>query len=199
MTGVHIYNTAVSRRQYTKQANQSTCERISQGVSVHALSTLDSLSANRLSVYLQPEVSLLPTAGGPSARWVNADLQPMTNTANSTHQQHDSKNGLGVLGVLGVSCPRAGRQNKLLTASSLRISGVSWVSWVKSKLSRVRVRAHTRTCAHNRFANRQDTRDTPLTEPGTDPHTVENRGLGCPTRQTGQAGHPGRLGVSDNE
>jgi len=49
-------------------------------VSVHALSTLDSLSANRLSVYLQPEVSLLPTAGGPSARWVSADLQSMTHT-----------------------------------------------------------------------------------------------------------------------
>jgi len=80
MTGVHIYNTAVSRRQYTKQANQSTCERISQGVSVHALSTLDSLSANRLSVYLQSELSLLSTAAGPSARWVSADLQSMTHT-----------------------------------------------------------------------------------------------------------------------
>jgi len=78
MTGVHIYNTAVSRRQYTKQANQSTCERISQGVSVHALSTLDSLSANRLSVYLQSELSLLSKASGPSARRVSADLQPMT-------------------------------------------------------------------------------------------------------------------------
>ena len=80
MTGVHIYNTAVSRRQYTKQANQSTCERISQGVAIHALSTLDSLSANRLSVYLQSELSLLSTAAGPSARWVSADLQSMTHT-----------------------------------------------------------------------------------------------------------------------
>ena len=99
MTGVHIYNTAVSRRQYTKQANQSTCERISQGVSVHALSTLDSLSANRLSVYLQPELSLLPKASGPSARRVSADLEhQMTtsfNTADRTRfDAFDTQNGL---------------------------------------------------------------------------------------------------------
>ena len=87
MTGVHIYNTAVSRRQYTKQANQSTCERISQGVAIHALSTLDSLSANRLSVYLQSELSLLSTAAGPSARWVSADLDSrMMTSSNTAHR-----------------------------------------------------------------------------------------------------------------
>ena len=83
MTGVHIYNTAVSRRQYTKQANQSTCERTSQGVAIHALSTLGSLPANGLSVYLQSELSLLSTAAGPSARWVSADLDKSMISTNS--------------------------------------------------------------------------------------------------------------------
>ena len=197
MTGVHVYNTAVSRRQYTKQANQSTCERISQGVAIHALSTLDSLSANRLSVYLQSELSLLSTAAGPSARWVSADLDSLPMLPHDAFQQFDSigsYHGHGVLGVPAVSSPRVGRQNTVFTASRFRISGVSWVSRLKSKLSRVRACAHTRTCAPNRFVNRQDSRDTPLTAPGRDSKNVENRRLVCPPWGEDTAGHPGTPG-----
>ena len=197
MTGVHIYYPPGSRNNQQSKLPIKQPTRESRRGEPTPLGSLDSLVAIDISVYAQPELRSSSRVAGSSARWVSADLDSLPMLPHDAFQQFDSigsYHGHGVLGVPAVSSPRVGRQNTVFTASRFRLSGVSWVSRLKNKLSRVRACAHTRTCAPNRFVNRQDSRDTPLTAPGRDSKNVENRRLVCPPWGEDTAGHPGTPG-----
>jgi len=87
MTGVHIYYPSGSRNnQQSKLTNNQPATESCRGEPT-PLSTPDSVAASVLSVYAQTELSLSTRAGGSSARWVSADLEPrMTISSNSAHR-----------------------------------------------------------------------------------------------------------------
>ncbi len=78
--GGDIYYRACSRTKYKLTRNQPATESC-RGEPT-PLSTPDSVAASVLSVYGQPELSLSTRAGGSSARWVSADLEPRMTTSN---------------------------------------------------------------------------------------------------------------------
>ncbi len=80
--GGDIYYRARSRTKYKLTRNQPATESC-RGEPT-PLSTPDSVAASVLSVYAQPELSLSTRAGGSSARWVSADLEPRMTTVHTT-------------------------------------------------------------------------------------------------------------------
>ena len=152
---------AVSQTNQKSKAKELTPEGESLGRRFAPCLPPDSLSAQDLSVYLQRELYASFRAIG-AARWVAPTLRSgRMQTHNSTDET--TVDTFCVTGVTGASHPQVRRLYRRIRGSNASIRGVSQVSRVISKLSRVRMCAHTLTCAHNRSRISRDTCD-PLSE-----------------------------------
>lgn len=135
---------------------------------------------------LHRTISLPPrlAVGLPGAAFVGGgsiDEQQMkqeTTTTTIVGEPESSRDG--VPGVPAVSSPLPGRQYTRSKPSTLRISGVSWLSWVNRYPSHTCTGAHTHAHIGDRLLYSRDSQDTHSSSAVTAANTTSPVGIECP-------------------